>query len=101
MGEAERLSRAGAGRPARAFRDFEWTTKDSWSRRRRVIGKAEWTRGEANPRFLVTSFKADACRAQPLYERLYCEPGRLRREEQAAEWKGGVGFAPAQGSARF
>ena len=24
-------------------------------RRRRVIGKAEWTRGEANPRFIVTN----------------------------------------------
>ncbi len=75
MGEAERLSRAGAGRPARVFRDFEWTTKDSWSRRRRVIGKAEWTHGEANPRFLVTSFKADAWRAQPLYDG--CSPSSV------------------------
>ena len=31
----------------------------------RVIGKAEWTQGEANPRFLVTSLKADVWRAQP------------------------------------
>jgi hypothetical protein len=77
MREAERLSRADAGRPARVFRDFEWTTKDSWSRRRRVIGKAEWTGGEANPRFLVTSFKADAWRARPLYEQLYCERGEM------------------------
>jgi len=77
MKEAERLSRAAAGRPARVFRDFEWTTKDSWSRRRRVIGKAEWTGGEANPRFLVTSFKADAWRARPLYEQLYCERGEM------------------------
>ena len=37
------------GKPARRFRDFRWSTLDSWSRRRRVIGKAEWTRGEANP----------------------------------------------------
>jgi len=29
-------------------------------------------RGEANPRFLVTSFNADAWRAKPLYEQLYC-----------------------------
>src|SRR6202161_3250634 len=77
MGEAERLSGADAGRPARVFRDFEWTTKDSWSRRRRVIGKAEWTGGEANPRFVVTSFKADSWRAKPLYEKLYCARGEM------------------------
>ena len=29
---------------------------DSWSRMRRVIGKAEWTRGEANPRFIVRAW---------------------------------------------
>jgi hypothetical protein len=43
-----------------------------------VIGKAEWARGEANPRFLVTSFNADAWRAKPLYEQLYCAHGRGR-----------------------
>ena len=36
-----------------------WTTRDSWSRRRRVIAKAEWMPGRgdkgANPRFVVTS----------------------------------------------
>ena len=68
LAEARRRSEAKAGQPARVFRDFLWTTKDSWSRRRRVIGKAEWTRGEANPRFLVTSLKPDAWRARALYE---------------------------------
>ena len=77
MSEAERLSQANAGQPARVFRDFDWSTKESWSRRRRVIGKAEWTRGEANPRFLVTSLKADAWRARPLYEKLYCARGEM------------------------
>ena len=28
-------------RPSRCYKDFMWTTQDSWSRRRRVIGKAE------------------------------------------------------------
>ena len=37
------------GKPARRFKDFTWSTLDSWSRTRRVIGKAEWTGGEANP----------------------------------------------------
>jgi hypothetical protein len=46
------------GKPARRFKDFRWSTLDSWSRIRRVIGKAEWTAGEANPRFIVTSLPA-------------------------------------------
>ena len=41
---------AATGRPARRFRDFTWQTLESWDRPRRVIGKAEWTQGEANPR---------------------------------------------------
>ena len=48
---------ARTGQPARRFKDFRWSTLDSWSRRRRVIGKAEWTRGEPNPRFVVTSLR--------------------------------------------
>ena len=42
-----------------------------------MIGKAEWARGEANPRFVVTSLKADAWRARPLYEKLYCARGEM------------------------
>ena len=30
------------GKPARRFKDFKYRTLDSWSRERRVIGKAEW-----------------------------------------------------------
>src|ERR1700722_16963137 len=41
LNEAQLLSQANAGQPARVFRDFDWSTQDSWSRRRRVIGKAE------------------------------------------------------------
>ena len=40
---------AATEKPARRFRDFSWCTLDSWSRYRRVVGKAEWTGGEANP----------------------------------------------------
>jgi len=43
------------GKPARRYKDFHYATLDSWSRRRRVIGKAEWTKGEANPRFSCRS----------------------------------------------
>jgi hypothetical protein len=66
-----------SGRPARRFKDFMWTTHDSWSRRRRVIGKAEHTAGEANPRFVVTSLKARECRARRLYEKIYCARGDM------------------------
>jgi hypothetical protein len=65
------------GRPARRFRDFRWSTLDSWSRRRRVVAKAEWTRGEANPRFVVTSLKPAEAEARTLYERIYCARGEM------------------------
>src|SRR5215212_1102170 len=68
---------ARTGQPARRFRDFRWSTLDSWSRRRRVVGKAEWTRGEANPRFVVTSLRPTECDARILYERVYCARGDM------------------------
>ena len=54
-----------------------WTTLKSWSCRRRVVGKAEWTQGEANPRFVVTSLGRDECGARYLYEKLYCARGDM------------------------
>jgi hypothetical protein len=68
---------ARTGQPARRYKDFRWSTLDSWSRRRRVVGKAEWTRGEANPRFVVTSLKPRECDARTLYERVYCARGDM------------------------
>jgi Transposase DDE domain group 1 len=65
------------GQPARRFKDFRWSTLDSWSRRRRVVSKAEWTRGETNPRFVVTSLKPWECAARELYERVYCARGDM------------------------
>ena len=74
--EAERT-----GHPARRFADFRWRTLDSWSRKRRVVAKAEWMprRGEAgaNPRFVVTSLPATEVGARTLYERLYCARGDM------------------------
>ena len=66
-----------SGRPARRFKDFTWRTRKSWSRRRRVIGKAEWTQGEANPRFVVTSLKRSEVGARYLYEDIYCARGEM------------------------
>jgi DDE family transposase len=39
--------------------------------------KAEWTQGEANPRFVVTSLKATECVARRLYEEVYCARGDM------------------------
>ena len=66
-----------SGRSARRFRDFRWTTLKSWSRTRRVIGKAEWTQGEANPRFIVTSLPRRTIDARRLYEDIYCARGEM------------------------
>jgi hypothetical protein len=65
------------GMPARVFRDFRYRTLDSWSRVRRVVGKAEHTSEGANPRFVVTSLKRIhlAYEARALYEDLYCARG--------------------------
>jgi hypothetical protein len=65
------------GKPARRFRDFSWCTLESWSRYRRVIGKAEWTGGDANPRFVVTSLKLAEIGARHVYEAVYCARGEM------------------------
>jgi len=65
------------GKPARRFRDFLWTTHNSWSRRRRVVGKAEYTKDEANPRFVVTTLSSGECGARYLYEKVYCARGDM------------------------
>jgi ribosomal protein L29 len=66
-----------SGKAARRFRDFTWSTLNSWSRTRRVIGKAEWTGGAANPRFVVTSLKRSEIEARHLYEAIYCARGEM------------------------
>jgi Transposase DDE domain group 1 len=48
LAQAEATGRQ-SGVAARVFKDFRWTTLDSWSRKRRVVAKAEWTQGGANP----------------------------------------------------
>jgi hypothetical protein len=68
---------AQTGMAARRFKDFLWTTRDSWSRQRRVVAKAEHTRGEANPRFVVTSLAPERAAARALYEDLYCARGEM------------------------
>jgi hypothetical protein len=65
------------GAPARRFADFAWSTRDSWSRERRVVAKAEHLPQGANPRFVVTSLAASAIDARTLYEDVYCARGAV------------------------
>ncbi len=65
------------GQPARRFKELVWSTRKSWSRQRRVIAKAEWTQGEANPRFIVTSLTAADGDGRRLYEDVYCARGEM------------------------
>ena len=65
------------GKPARRFRDFRYRTRKSWSRRRRVIGKAEHLTKGSNPRFVVTNLPAWKASARRLYETLYCARGDM------------------------
>jgi hypothetical protein len=65
------------GQAERRFKSFMWMTRRSWSRSRRVVAQAEWTNGEANPRFVVTSLRRDADKAKHLYEKVYCARGDM------------------------
>ena len=65
------------GKPARVFSQFFYRTRKSWSRRRRVVAKAEYLEKGENPRFLVTSLPAEPWEARALYEQLYCARGEM------------------------
>jgi Transposase DDE domain group 1 len=65
------------GQPARVFHEFAYRTLDSWSRQRRVVGKAEQLAKGPNPRFVVSSLTAPACAGQALYEQEYCARGDM------------------------
>lgn len=72
----------------RVFGEFSYQTQKSWSRSRRVIGKAEVMAAGENPRFVVTTLPPDNFRegrpadptrfaARRLYEELYCARGEM------------------------
>jgi hypothetical protein len=74
------------GQPARVFAEFRYRTRKSWAVARRVVAKAEWTQGEANPRFIVTNVDAEKGDARFLYEDVYCQRGEM--ENQLKECQG-------------
>ena len=75
------------GAPARVFKECRYRTRKSWSRARRVVGKAEHLSKGANPRFVVTSLSPAEYDARALYEDLYCARGDMEnriKEQQLA-----------------
>ena len=80
LDRAEARSRE-SGEPARLFTEFRYRTLKTWSRPRRVIGKAEWLPGHgakgANPRFIVTSLGPGVIDRRTLYEEVYCARGEM------------------------
>ena len=75
--EEARAAHERTGKPARRFRDFRYKTRKSWSRERRVVGKAEYLPNKANPRFVVTNLTTRQVSAKRLYEALYCARGDM------------------------
>jgi hypothetical protein len=76
-----------SGEAARVFKDFRYQTRKSWSRQRRVIGKAEHLAKGENPRFVVTSVSTTNLDARAVYEDLYCARGEMEnriKEQQLA-----------------
>jgi hypothetical protein len=74
------------GASVRAFGEFEYQTRESWTRARRVSGKAEVMSAGENPRFIVTNLPAEGFQgksdrgrfaAGPLYEDFYCARGEM------------------------
>jgi hypothetical protein len=72
----------------RQFTEFMYRTHKSWSRERRVIGKAEVMKEGENPRFVVTNLPAtgfeddeeDHFSPFRLYEELYCARGDMENK---------------------
>jgi hypothetical protein len=65
------------GQAARVFRELRYQTRETWTRERRVVGKAEYLSKGANPRFVVTSLGSESWEVRALYEELYCQRGEM------------------------
>jgi hypothetical protein len=87
------------GGAARVYHEFNYRTLNSWSRERRVIGKAERLGDKDNPRFIVTNLPGGG---EARYEKLYCARGemenRIKEQQQDlfADRLSSAGFAANQ-----
>ncbi len=69
---------AKTGQAARVYKNFRYQTlENTWSRTRRVIGKAEHVDKGDNPRFVVTSLPQKWFPAPVVYEAMYCQRGEM------------------------
>jgi Transposase DDE domain group 1 len=78
-----------AASSVRVFTEFKYRTHNTWSRERRVIGKAEVMKEGENPRFVVTNLPAEGFQDEQnedrfcpgrLYEELYCARGDMENK---------------------
>jgi len=86
MAEARARHCLSGAASVRVFSEFEYRTQESWSRSRRVIGKAEVMAEGENPRFIVTNLPVQGFKDQKdrtcfiparLYEETYCARGDM------------------------
>src|SRR5438093_62293 len=86
LAQARARRRLSDAQSVRAFSQFEYQTQKTWSRPRRVIGKAEVMAEGDNPRFVVTNLPARGFKGEPdrarftpqrLYEEFYCARGQM------------------------
>jgi len=89
------------GEASRVFDEYAYRTLKSWSRSRRVIGKAEHLSKGDNPRFVVTSLPPEEVDARTLYERDYCARGDMEnriKEQQLDLFADRTSTATLQGN---
>jgi len=82
MQQAKRLAEQGDG-TAKLFDDFNYATVESWEHKRRVVAKVEWSDGEPNPRYVVTSLGREESTPETVYCEDYC--GRGEAENRIKE----------------
>jgi len=75
--EQARVEYEATQQATRVFAELRYQTRESWSRERRVVAKAEHLEKGANPRFVVTSLDLQQHPAQKLYEKDYCGRGEM------------------------
>ena len=81
----ERLERGEIQKPCRQFEEIEYRTRQSWSRTRRVVGKAEILEKGHNPRFIVTTLDPVRYEAATAYEKTYCGRGDMENRIKEAQ----------------
>jgi len=61
----------------RYFYNLRYRTKDTWSKKRRVVAKIEHLSSKPKLKFIVTSLSRKQYNAKDLYEKVYCARGDM------------------------